>query len=132
MFSLGSYTIGMGEEYVPLIPILVTMSLAMKMDSIVAMGMVWVPYGIGWACAGTNPFGVVIAQTIAGVPINSGWLRSRLGMMLAFLVVGFHHVYRYALQRAARSRDQPRRPRRLQRPASIMPEDVRLHLAPHR
>ena len=66
LFSLGSYTIGMGEEYVPLIPILVTMSLAMKMDAIVAMGMVWVPYGIGWACAGFNPFGVVIAQDIAG------------------------------------------------------------------
>ncbi|MEC9047475.1 MAG: YfcC family protein, partial [Planctomycetota bacterium] len=46
MFSLGAFTIGMGEEYVPLIPILVTMSLAMKMDAIVAMGMVWVPYGI--------------------------------------------------------------------------------------
>ena len=57
MFSIGSYTIGMGEEYVPLIPILVTMSLAMRMDAIVAMGLVWVPYGIGWACAGINPFG---------------------------------------------------------------------------
>ncbi len=54
LFSLGAFTIGMGEEYVPLIPILVTMSLAMKLDSIVAMGMIWVPYGIGWACAGTR------------------------------------------------------------------------------
>ena len=30
MFSLGSFTIGMGEEYVPLIPIIVTMCLAMR------------------------------------------------------------------------------------------------------
>ena len=95
LFSLGSFTIGMGEEYVPLIPILVTMSLAMKMDAIVAMGMVWIPYGIGWACAGTNPFGVLIAQDIANVPITSGW-PARLGMMLIFLVVAFHHIYRYA------------------------------------
>ena len=72
MFSIGAYTIGMGEEYVPLVPIIVTMSLAMRMDAIVAMGMVWVPYGIGWACAGTNPFGVIIAQNIAGVPLMSG------------------------------------------------------------
>ncbi|MDH3750858.1 MAG: YfcC family protein, partial [Gammaproteobacteria bacterium] len=48
MFSLGAFTIGMGEEYVPLVPIIVTMSLAMRMDAVVAMGMVWVPYGIGW------------------------------------------------------------------------------------
>lgn len=95
MFSLGAFTIGMGEEYVPLVPIIVTMSLAMRMDAIVAMGMVWIPYGIGWACAGTNPFGVVIAQNIAGLPITSGW-EFRLVMMGAFLAVAFHHLYRYA------------------------------------
>jgi uncharacterized ion transporter superfamily protein YfcC len=96
IFSFGAYSIGMGEEYVPLIPILVTMSLAMRMDSIVAMGMVWIPYGIGWACAGWNPFGVIIAQNIAGVPITSGWA-FRLVMMFAFLAVAFHHLYRYAI-----------------------------------
>ena len=95
IFGLGSFTIGMGEEYLPLIPILVTMSLAMKMDSIVAMGMVWVPYGIGWGCAGTNPFGVVIAQRLAGLPVTSG-LGVRTVLLVVFLAVGFHHVYRYA------------------------------------
>ena len=97
MFSLGSYTIGMGEEYVPLIPIIVTMTLAMRMDAVVAMGMVWIPYGIGWGCAGINPFGVLIAQNIAGVPLTSGW-GFRLVMMLVFLAVGFHHLYRYAMK----------------------------------
>ena len=96
IFSLGSYTIGMGEEYVPLIPIIVTMSLAMRMDAIVAMGLVWIPYGIGWACAGTNPFGVVIAQNIAGLPLASGWA-VRLVMMAAFLIIAFQHIYRYAM-----------------------------------
>jgi uncharacterized ion transporter superfamily protein YfcC len=95
VFGLGSFTIGMGEEYLPLIPILVTMALAMKMDSIVAMGMIWVPYGIGWATAGTNPFGVVIAQGIAGVPITSG-LATRWVLLVLFLAVGFQHVYAYA------------------------------------
>jgi len=95
MFSLGAYTIGMGEEYVPLIPILVTMAIAMKTDSIVAMGMVWVPYGIGWATAGTNPFGVLIAQDIAGVAPTSG-LEARAGMMVVFLIVGFQYIWRYA------------------------------------
>ena len=97
LFSMGAYTIGMGEEYVPLIPIIVTMSLAMKMDAIVAMGMVWVPYGIGWACAGTNPFGLAIAQNIAGVPVTSGWAL-RLFMMVAFLLLAFQHIYRYAMR----------------------------------
>ena len=97
LFSIGSFTIGMGEEYVPLVPIIVTMSLAMRMDAIVAMGMVWVPYGIGWACAGINPFGVLIAQDIAQVPLTSGW-GFRLILMFAFLAVAFHHIYRYAVR----------------------------------
>ncbi|MDH3614961.1 MAG: TIGR00366 family protein, partial [Gammaproteobacteria bacterium] len=97
IFSIGSFTIGMGEEYVPLVPIIVTMSLAMRMDAIVAMGMVWVPYGIGWGCAGINPFGVLIAQDIANVPLTSGW-GFRLAMMFTFLAIAFHHIYRYAIR----------------------------------
>ncbi len=97
MFGLGSFTIGMGEEYVPLIPILVSMALVMKMDAMVAMAMVWIPYGIGWGCAGINPFNVLIAQNIAGVPLTSGW-EIRAVMMLAFLALGFHHTYRYAMR----------------------------------
>jgi uncharacterized ion transporter superfamily protein YfcC len=96
LFSVGSFTIGMGEEYVPLVPIIVTMSLAMRMDAIVAMGMVWIPYGIGWGCAGINPFGVLIAQDIANVPLTSGW-GFRLAMMFVFLTIAFHHIYRYAM-----------------------------------
>jgi len=97
IFSLGAFTIGMGEEYVPLIPIIVTMCLAMRMDAVVAMGLVWIPYGIGWACSGINPFGVIIAQNIAGVPLTSGWA-VRSVMMVFFLLVAFHHIYRYAMR----------------------------------
>lgn len=97
VFSIGAYLIGMGEEYVPLIPIVVSMALAMRMDAVVAMGMVWIPYGIGWACSATNPFGVLIAQNIAGVPVTSGWA-FRLFMLSVFLAVGFHHLYRYAMK----------------------------------
>lgn len=97
LFSSGAYTIGMGEEYIPLVPIIVTMCLAMRMDAIVAMAVVWVAYGIGWACAGINPFGVLIAQNIANVPLTSGWA-FRLGAMVLFLVVAFHHIYRYAMR----------------------------------
>lgn len=95
LFSSASYTIGMGEEYVPLVPIIVSMCLAMRMDAIVAMGLVWVPYGVGWACAGTNPFGVLIAQDLAGVALTSGWA-IRLAMMAVFLAIAFHHIYSYA------------------------------------
>jgi uncharacterized ion transporter superfamily protein YfcC len=40
---------------------------------------------------------VLIAQNIAGVTLTSGW-EARFFMMLVFLALGFHHVYRYAMK----------------------------------
>lgn len=95
LFGIGAFTVGMGEEYMPLIPILVTMCLAMKLDSIVAMGILWASYGVGWATAGTNPFGVLIAQNIAGLPPTSG-LGFRIVVFILCLAVAFQHIYAYA------------------------------------
>lgn len=95
LFGVGAFTIGMGEEYMPLIPLLVTMCLAMKLDSIVAMGILWAGYGVGWATAGTNPFGVIIAQNIAGLPPTSG-LGFRVVVFTLCILVSFQHIYAYA------------------------------------
>jgi len=97
VFGAGAFFIGMGEEYMPLIPIIVTMCLAMKMDTIVAMGLVWTPYAVGWACAGLNPFGVLIAQDLAGLEPTSG-LGFRFVLLFLFLAVTYHHLYRYAMR----------------------------------
>lgn len=95
LFALGSSTIGMAEEYMPFIPILVTMCLALGMDAVVAMGIVYVGAGVGYGCAALNPFTVVIGQDIAGLPPTSGqWLRWSL--LVLCLVVGVHHIMRYA------------------------------------
>jgi len=95
LFGLGAFSIGMGEEYMPLIPILVTMCLAMKLDSIVAMGILWGSYGVGWATAGTNPFGLLIAQNIAGLPATSG-LGFRMVIFVLMLMITFQHIFSYA------------------------------------
>ncbi len=95
--SLGSTSVGMAEEYMPFIPILVTMCLALKMDAIVAMGIVYIGAAIGYGCAALNPFTVLIAQDIAGLPLTSGqgfrWL-----LLLVCLAVGIHHLMAYAKQ----------------------------------
>ena len=62
LFAVGSSTIGMAEEYMPFVPILVTMCLAMRMDAVVAVGIIYIGAGVGYACAAINPFTVLIAQ----------------------------------------------------------------------
>ena len=72
LFALGSSTVGMAEEYMPFVPILVTMCLALNMDAVVAVGIIYVGAGVGYACAALNPFTVLIAQDIAGLELTSG------------------------------------------------------------
>jgi uncharacterized ion transporter superfamily protein YfcC len=95
LFAIGSSTIGMAEEYMPFIPILVTLSLALKMDAVVALGIVYIGAGVGYGCAAVNPFTVTIAQEIAGIERQSGWL-FRVIFMLFAAALGVVHIMRYA------------------------------------
>jgi uncharacterized ion transporter superfamily protein YfcC len=104
LFAVGSSTIGMAEEYMPFVPILVAMCLALKMDAIVAMGIVYIGAGIGYGCAAHNPFTVVIAKRIAEQPLDEGVLL-RWGLLTIMIVIGAHHILRYA----KRLRDDPSR-----------------------
>ena len=94
LFAVGSSTIGMAEEYMPFVPILVTMCLAMRMDAVVAVGIIYIGAGVGYACAALNPFTVLIAQEIAGLELTSGqgvrWL-----LLVVCVAVGVDHILRY-------------------------------------
>jgi len=94
LFALGSSTIGMAEEYMPFVPILVTMCLALRMDAVVALGIVYVGAGVGYGCAALNPFTVLIAQDIAGLPLVSGQAY-RWGLLLVCVAVSVDHLRRY-------------------------------------
>jgi uncharacterized ion transporter superfamily protein YfcC len=94
-FGIGSSTIGMAEEYIPLVAILITMCVAMRMDTVAAVGIMVVGYGIGFGAAAINPFTVLVAQEVAGLPPVSG-LGFRLAIFLPFMAIGYIHVLRYA------------------------------------
>jgi uncharacterized ion transporter superfamily protein YfcC len=94
-FMAGSATIGMAEEYIPLVAILITLCVAMRMDTVAAVGIMVVGYGLGYGVAVLNPFTVLVAQGVADVPPTSGW-QYRLLLFVPFFIIGFHHVWRYA------------------------------------
>jgi uncharacterized ion transporter superfamily protein YfcC len=94
-FAVGSSTIGMAEEYIPLVAILITLCVGMRMDTVAAIGIMVVGYGIGYGTAVMNPFTVLVAQEVAGLSPVSG-LAFRLAMFLPFFAVGYIHVLRYA------------------------------------
>jgi uncharacterized ion transporter superfamily protein YfcC len=94
-FAVGSSTIGMAEEYIPLVAILITLCVGMRMDTVAAVGIMVVGYGVGYGTAVMNPFTVLVAQEVAGLTPVSG-LGFRLAMFLPFFALGFVYVLRYA------------------------------------
>ncbi|MCK5467807.1 MAG: YfcC family protein [Cyclobacteriaceae bacterium] len=96
VFSIGSSTLGMAEEYLPFITVLIALCLGMKMDVMSAVGIMVVGYGVGYGVAAINPFTVMIAQEVAEVPPTSGmWYR--LILLIPFFLVGWYHVQKYAI-----------------------------------
>ncbi len=94
-FAVASATLGMAEEYIPFAAILIALCVSMRMDAVAAIGIMVVGYGIGYGVALINPFTLLIAQEVAELQPGSGmWYRAVL--IVPFLAVGFHHVWRYA------------------------------------
>ena len=93
-FAVGSATIGMAEEYLPFVPILLMLTRGMGLDALSAVGILCVGYGVGYGAAFINPFTVLVAQEVSGLQPTSGiWYR--LILLGIFLPVGIHHVWSY-------------------------------------
>ncbi len=95
LFSLGGAVFGMGEEAIPFAMILVPLVIAMGYDAITAIMVTYVATQIGFATSWMNPFGVVIAQGVAGVPVMSG-TPFRMGMWFFFTLIGVGYTLYYA------------------------------------
>lgn len=95
VFALTSSAVGASGEYIPFVLILVALCRAMRLDAMVAVGMIVAGYGIGYGMASFNQYTVVVAQGIAEVPIYSG-AAVKLGLLVPFVLIGVHHVWGYA------------------------------------
>ncbi len=95
IFAAASATLGMAEEYIPLVAILMAMCRAMKMDAVAAIGIMVCGYCIGYGATLINPFTLFIAQNIAELQPGSG-IAFRAAIFVPFLAIGVHHVWRYA------------------------------------
>lgn len=109
-FAFAATFLGMGAEFIPLIPILLILSKEMGYDRLFGVSILLIPEGIGWSTAITNPFTVQIAQQIAELPIGSGMVL-RIIMFLICSTVGFAFLMLYG------------RKVRKDRTRSIMPDD---------
>ena len=83
---LGAF-MGIFEEVIALIPIVITLSFQLGWDSLTGLGMVLLASGFGFSAAVSNPFSIGVAQTIAGIPVFSGSFLRLIIFFIVYLVV---------------------------------------------
>ncbi|WP_424237031.1 YfcC family protein [Bhargavaea ginsengi] len=94
-FAIGGATIGMFEEALPFILILVPLAMMMGFDSMTGAAVVMVGVATGFTAAFMNPFTVGVAQGIAELPTFSGMV-PRIFFWFAYVTVSILFVMRYA------------------------------------
>ncbi|MFQ5529683.1 MAG: YfcC family protein [Gemmatimonadota bacterium] len=113
IFAIGSATIGMAEEYIPFLPLLVALTAALGMDAIVAVGVMCVGYGVGYGAARVQarPEDSLVADIDADVHIHARddlALTGRrrlvlisLGLALVVLIYGLKAWHWYLVEMGA-------------------------------
>jgi len=94
VLAIGGSTLGMAEEFIPLVPLFLMVSKRLGYDRIYGLALVVVAAEVGFSAATTNPFTLQIAQGIAEVPLGSG-IAFRLVFFACALDVTLTYVLRY-------------------------------------
>lgn len=71
--ALGAF-VGIFEEIIPLVPMIIALAIALGYDKLMGLGMSLLAAGLGFAAAVSNPFTIGVAQKIADLPMFSGAL----------------------------------------------------------
>lgn len=94
-FSLGGAVFGMGEETIAFIILLLPLVDRLGLPRECAVMSTYMASQIGFATSWMNPFSVLVAQGVAGLPPLSG-APYRMAMWAVFTAVGVAFTLRYA------------------------------------
>lgn len=95
VFGLAGVSIGIAEEALIFIPMVVPLCLALGFDSITGTAIVLVGAGAGFAGGMLNPYTVGVAHGITGLPMFSG-IGFRFIVFAVLITVSIIYVMRYA------------------------------------
>lgn len=94
LFSLCGALFGMEEETLIFIPIFIPLAISLGYDTVVGMSIPFIGAFTGFSSAFVNPFTVGIAQTIAQLPMYSGWqFRVVVWLFFTTVVATFFTLY---------------------------------------
>lgn len=83
------------ESAIPFAPITMGIALSLGYDRVVGMSVLFLPLIAGWSAGPSNAFSVGVGQSLAELPLFSGF-GYRLFIFLVFMAVTIFFVLRYA------------------------------------
>lgn len=92
VFMILGSTIGMTEETIPFVPVMIILCYSLGFDSLIALAMTLLAAGLGFAAGVLNPFTTLIALKLGGMSVVDGlWIRIVVfiviyAMFMAFLI----------------------------------------------
>ncbi|MCM3674498.1 C4-dicarboxylate ABC transporter permease [Peribacillus simplex] len=96
-FAVGGSLMGMAEETLAYLPLIIPLALALGFDTITGTAIVIVGALSGFTTAIMNPFTVGLAQGIAELPMFSG-IGLRLILFIIVYLVSVLYIHRYAMK----------------------------------
>ncbi|WP_375088611.1 YfcC family protein [Peribacillus sp. RS7] len=96
-FAVGGSLMGMAEETLAYLPLIIPLALALGFDTITGTAIVIVGVLSGFTTAIMNPFTVGLAQGIAELPMFSG-IGLRLILFFIVYIVSVLYIYRHAMK----------------------------------
>ena len=105
--AIGSL-VGSFEEVVPLVPIVVSLAVALGWDALTGIAMSLLAVGCGFAAGVANPFTIGVAQTLTGLPMFGGiWLRLLSFVLIYGLLSGFVVLHAKRVEKGQGAADAP-------------------------
>ncbi|PIB38151.1 YfcC family protein [Maribacter sp. 4G9] len=93
LFTAAGVTIGMQEEVIAMTPVLLIFGKSMGFNSFTTVSMSYGSTVIGSTFSPSNPFGVIVAQKEAGIPLLSGSGFRMIVLCIAFLIWMTYLIY---------------------------------------
>lgn len=106
LFAVTGATFGMSEEVLVFVLITIPLCISLGYDSILGVAIPLAGTAVGFAGAFTNPFTVGIAQSIAEVPLFTGW-EYRIFVLVILTAIVIVYLDRYAQKLEQSPLDSP-------------------------
>lgn len=91
LMASGATFVGLYSQYLAIVPVMIALGERLRWPNLLSIAMIVLPGMVGYGASVTNPVVLIVAQSLANVPLFSGVI-ARLLIFVALLIVSIGYV----------------------------------------